>query len=135
MLPNCKAPADEIMTRSAPSVTSPAAAFAAAYHGVRAAMPLDLLPARNPIVVWYCCRQPTITPRSFLPLLPAAGSTQLLCRAIMPYQTTPLEGCTPNHPRGRVHTAGGVQLLAERANNPISAASTTNLLKWSVYGK
>ena len=46
-----EAPADET-PRSALSVTPPAAAVAAAYHGVRAAMPLDLLPpGRNPIVI------------------------------------------------------------------------------------
>ena len=94
MLPNRNARADEIMTRSAPSMTFPAFAFAAAYHGVRAAMQLDLLPGRNPIVIGYCCRQPTITPRPLLPLLPATGSTRLLRRATLPYKTTPLVGCT-----------------------------------------
>ena len=98
MLPNHEAPAGDIMNRSAPSMTSPAAAVAAAYHGVRAAMPLDLLPGRKPHGICYCCRQPTNTPRPFLPLLPAAGSTRLLLRATLPYQIT--------HD-GRVHTAGG----------------------------
>ena len=86
-------------------MTSLAAAVAAAYPGVRAAMPLDLLPGRNPIVIWYCCRQPTITPRPFLPLLPAAGSTRLLCRATSPYQIT-------HH--SWVHTAGGHATAREK---------------------
>ena len=38
-----KAPANET-PRFALSITSPVAAVAAAYHGVREAMPLDLLP-------------------------------------------------------------------------------------------
>ena len=59
---------------------------------------IDLLPGRKPIVIWNCCRQPTITPRPILPLLPAAGSTRLLRRATPPYQITP---------HGRVHTVGG----------------------------
>ena len=93
MLPDRKAPAAELMIRSDPSITSPAAAVAAAYHELRA-MPLDMLPGRNTIVIRYCCGQPTITPRLFLPLLAAAGSTRLVCRATLPYP-------------GRVHTAGG----------------------------
>ena len=44
MLPDRRAPAYKVMNRSAPPVNSPAAIVAAAYHGVRAAMPLDLLP-------------------------------------------------------------------------------------------
>ena len=107
-LPNLKAPADEVMIRSAQFMTSPATVFAAAYHGVCAAMPLDLLPRRNPIVICYCSRQPTITPSPFLPLLPAPGSTRLLCRATLPYQTTPLVGCT---------WLAAVRLLAECADN------------------
>ena len=126
MLPNYKAPAGQILNRAAPSTTFPAAAVAAAFHGVRAAMPLDLLPGQNPIVNWYHCRQPTFTPRPFPPQLSAAGSTLLLFRATLPYQITPLVGCT---------RLAAMHLLAENADNPIFAASTTNLLKWSAYGK
>ena len=89
-------------------------------------MPLDLLPGWNPIIIWYCCRHPTITPRPLLPLLPAAGSTRPLFRGTLPYQTTPLVGCT------RLATA---RFLAECVDNPLSAASATILPKWSAYGK
>ena len=64
-----KAPADEI-PRSALSVTSPAAAVAAAYHGVRAAMPLDLLPSgRSPIVSGTAADSPRLPHARLLPLL------------------------------------------------------------------
>ena len=51
-------------------VSSPAAAVAAAYHGVRAAMPLDLLPSgRNPIVFGTAADSPRLPHARFLPLL------------------------------------------------------------------
>ena len=117
------------MNRSAPPVASPAAAVAAAvaaaYHWVRAAMPLDLLPGRTPIVIWYCCRQPTIIARSFLPLLPVIRGPRLLCCETFPYQTTPLVGCI---------RLAAVKPLAKRVNNTKSAYSTANRQKWGAYG-
>ena len=99
-----KAPADEI-PRSALSVTSPAAAVAAAYHGVREAMPLDLLTYGRSLIVfflfvyfWYCCRQPTTTPRPFPAI---AFFQQQNARGV------PRDFALPNNPPGRVHTAGG----------------------------
>ena len=53
-----KEPADETPI-SVLSVTSPAAAVAAAYHGVGAAMPFDLLPSgRNAIVFGIAADSP-----------------------------------------------------------------------------
>ena len=121
-----KAQTDDVITRSAPSMTSPASAVAAAYHGVRAVRPLDVLPGRNPIVIWYCCKQPTSAPRPFLPRLPAVGSTRILCCAPLLHQTTPLGG------RTRLAT---VRRLAKCADYSKYFASTTNLLKWTAYGK
>ena len=68
MLPDQKKePADET-PRPDPSVTSPAAAVAAARHGVRAAMPLDLLPSwRNPIVFGTAADSPRLPHARFLP--------------------------------------------------------------------
>ena len=83
--------------RSALSVTSPAAAVAAANHGARTAMPLDVLPyGRNPIVFGTAADSPTITPRPFAStvIFPAAECTRLLCRVTLPYQTTLPVGCT-----------------------------------------
>ena len=52
---------------------SPAAAVAASYHGVRAAMSLDLLPyGRNPIVIGTTSDSPQLPHTRFLPPLPAA---------------------------------------------------------------
>ena len=51
-------------------VSSPAAAVAAAYHGVRAAMPFDVLPdRRNPIVGDTATDSPRLSHTLFLPLL------------------------------------------------------------------
>ena len=85
-------------------------------------MQLDYLPGPNSIVIWYCRRQPTIIPRPFLPLLPAAGSTWLLCRATLSHQTIPVV---------RYTRLADVRFLAKCADNPLSAVSTTHLLKWS----
>ena len=108
------------------SMHSLTAAVAAEYHGVRAAIPLDLLPGRNPVVIGYSCRQPPITPRPFLPLFPTAGSTRLLYRTTLPYQTPAQVGCA---------RLTAVRRLAECADNTTSAASTANLPKWSANGK
>ena len=52
------------------SMTSPAAAVVAADHGMRAALPLDLLPdGRNPIVVDTAAKRPRLPHSRFLPLL------------------------------------------------------------------
>ena len=52
------------------SMTSPAAAVAAADHGVRAAIPLDLFPdGRNPTVVGTAADSPRLPHARFLPLL------------------------------------------------------------------
>ena len=52
------------------SLTSPVASVAAADHGLRAAMPLDLLPdGRNPIVVGTAPDSPRLSNVRFLPLL------------------------------------------------------------------
>ena len=72
-------------------MTSPAAAVAAAYHGVRAAMPLDVLPGRNPIVMWYCCKQPMINLRPFLPPLPAAEERGYYAARLCPTKPPPWE--------------------------------------------
>ena len=73
MLLSHNALAGKKMNRSSHTMTSLAADVAAAYHGVRrAAMPLDILPGRNPTAIWYCCRQLMITPSPFQPLLPEA---------------------------------------------------------------
>ena len=59
-----------ISPRTLLSVTSPAAAVAAADHGVRAAMPLDLLPdGRNPIVVGTAADSSRLPHTRFHPLL------------------------------------------------------------------
>ena len=51
-------------------MTSPAAAVAAAYHGVLAAMLLDLLPyGRNPIVFGTAADSPPLPHARFLPPL------------------------------------------------------------------
>ena len=70
MLPDQKkTPADET-PRSALSVTSPAAAVAAAYHGARAAMPLNLLTyAQNPIVFGTAADSPRLPHATFVPPL------------------------------------------------------------------
>ena len=53
-----------------PSVTSPAAVVAAACHGVRAPMPLDLMPSgRNPIVSCSAADSPRFPHGRFLPPL------------------------------------------------------------------
>ena len=52
------------------SMNFPAAAVAAADHGVRAAMTLDLLPdGRNPIVVGAAAGSPRLPHARFLPML------------------------------------------------------------------
>ena len=45
---------------------------------------------------WYCCRQPTITPRPFpaTAIFRIAECTRVLCRVALPYQTTLPVGCT-----------------------------------------
>ena len=64
-----KEPADET-PRPDPSMTSPAAAVAAACHRLRAAMPLDLMPSgRNPIVFGSAADSPRLPHARFLPLL------------------------------------------------------------------
>ena len=92
LLDHTKAPADETPI-STLSVTSSAAVFAAVNHGVRAAMPLDLLPCgRNPIVIDTAADSPRLP--HFFPLLPAAECTRLYAA----------RHC-PNYPHGRVHMA------------------------------
>ena len=78
------------------SVTSSAAAVAAACHGVRTAMPLDLMPSgRNPIVFGTTADSPRLThPRFLPPLIFPAECTRLLCRVSLSYQTTLPVGCT-----------------------------------------
>ena len=61
MFPNHKALAGEIMNRDVPSMTSPVATVAAAYNGVRAAMPLDLLPGRMPTSTGTAADSPLLT--------------------------------------------------------------------------
>ena len=62
-------PADEIPGPD-PSGACPAAAVAAAYHGVCAAMPLDLLPSgRNPIIFGTAVGNPRLPHARFLPPL------------------------------------------------------------------
>ena len=70
MLPDQnKRPADETLKSVLP-VTSPDSAVAAAYHGVRAAMPLDLLPSgRNPIVYGTAADSPRLSLARFPPPL------------------------------------------------------------------
>ena len=78
------------------SLTSPAAAVAAAYHGVLAAMPLDLLPdGRNRIVVGTAADSPRLpTSASCQCYFPAAECRRLLCRVALPHQTTLPVGST-----------------------------------------
>ena len=88
-------------------MTSPAAAVAAADHGVRAAMPLELLPdRRNPIVVGTAADSPRLPHARFLPPL---SSQQKNARG---YWAARL---CPTNPPGRVHTAG-VRLLPKCAD-------------------
>ena len=71
-------------------------------HGVRAAMPIDLLPSgRNPIVFGTAAGSPRLqypTPVS----CHCYFSSSRMHAAIMPRGFAP-----PNNPPGRVHTAGG----------------------------
>ena len=78
------------------SLTSAAAAVAAAYHGVLAAMPLDLLPdGRNRIVVGTAADSPRLpTSASCQCYFPAAECRRLLCRVALPHQTTLPVGST-----------------------------------------
>ena len=78
-------------------MTSPAAAVAAACHGVRATMPLDLIAIRTkPHRFWYCCRQPTITPRPFPATIQQQNARRYYAARLYPTKQTP----------GRVRTAG-----------------------------
>ena len=82
-------------------MTSPAAAVAAAYHGVRAAMPLDLLPSgRNAIVFGASAADsPRLPHARFLPLL---IFQQQNARGYYAAWRCPI-----NQTPDRVHTAGG----------------------------
>ena len=83
-----------------PSETSPAAAVAAACHGVCAAMPLDLMPSgQNPIVYGTAAYRPRLSPARFLPLLifQQQNARGHYAARLRPTKQTP----------GRVHTAGG----------------------------
>ena len=82
------------------SMTSPAAAVAAADHGVRASMPLDLLPnGRNPIVFGTAADSPRLRhARSLPPLIFQQQNTRCYHAARL---------ALPNNPPDRVHTAGG----------------------------
>ena len=78
-------------------MTSTTAAVAAAYHGLRAAMPLDLLPSgRNPIVFGTAADSPRLPHARFLPplIFPAAECTRLSCRVALPHQITLPVACT-----------------------------------------
>ena len=79
-----------ISPRTLLSVTSPAAAVAAADHGVRAAIPLDLLPdGRNPpLLVLLQTAHDYPTPVHATANFPAAECTRLLWRVTLPHQTT-----------------------------------------------
>ena len=82
-------------------MSSPAAAVAAAYHGVRAAMPLDLLQyGRNPIVCGATADSRRLPHAGFLP--PLIFQQYYARGYIMPRGFAPLH----NRP-GRVHTTGG----------------------------
>ena len=100
MLPDQnKRPADETLKSVLP-VTSPDAAVAAAYHGVRAAMPLDLLPSgRNPIVFGTAADSPRLPHARFLPplIFQQQNARGYYAARLCPTKQTP----------GRVHTAGG----------------------------
>ena len=90
-----KSLADET-SRFSLSMTSTAAAVAAAYHGVRAAMPFDLLPyGRNLIVIGTAADSPRLPHARFLPPLLAAACTRLYATRLAP----------PKNPPGKVHTA------------------------------
>ena len=81
-------------------MTSPADAVAAAYRGVRVAMPLDLLPSgRNPIVFGTAADSPRLPHARFLPLLifQQQNARRYYAARLYPTKQTP----------GRVRTAGG----------------------------
>ena len=124
MLPNHKAPADKT-PRSAPSLISLADAVAASYHGVRAAMPPGLRPyGQNPIVIVTAADRPQLPLVRFLRLLPATGTTWLLCRATLPYQTTPQVGCT-RLAAVRLLAGLAIRHVPALSDHPTSAVSTT----------
>ena len=82
------------------SMTSPAAAVAAADHGVRAAIPLDLFPdGRNPTVVGTAADSPRLPHALFLTLLifQQQNARRYYAARLCPNKQTP----------GRVRTAGG----------------------------
>ena len=81
-------------------MASPAAAVAAACHGVRAAIPLDLMPSgRNPIVFGTAADSTRLPHARFLPLLffRQQNARGYCVARLCPTKQTP----------GRVHTAGG----------------------------
>ena len=79
-------------------MTLPAVSVAAAYHGVRAAMPLDMLPyGRNPFVIGTSANSPRLPHARFLPPL---IFQQQNARSYMPRGFA-----SPNNPPGRAHTA------------------------------
>ena len=118
-------PADEIPGPD-PSGACPAAAVAAAYHGVCAAMPLDLLPSgRNPIIFGTAVGNPRLPHARFLP--------PLIMLRDLALPSKPNEGAYGWRPRGlswNLQTCFPSFPIA-----PISAVSTTYLLKWSAYVK
>ena len=92
-------PADET-PRSALSETSPAASVAAADHGVRAAMPLDLLPyGRNLIGFGTAADSPRLPHARYLP--PHFSCSRMHVAIML------RDLALPNNPPGRVHTADG----------------------------
>ena len=110
MLLNHAAPADEIMNRVTPSMASPAAGIAAAYHWVRAAA-ARLVARTKPRRYLVLLQTPHDYSRPFLPL----------------FQQQEARGCYAarfsllNHPTGRVLRLAAARLLAEYADNPIYA--------------
>ena len=81
-------------------MTSPAAAVATACHGVREAMPLDLMPSgRNPIIFGTAADSPRLPHACFLqPLIfQQQNAHGYYAARLCPTKQTP----------GRVHTAGG----------------------------
>lgn len=91
-------------------------------------------PDETPSLYWYCCRQPTITPRPVPATadFPAAECTRLLCGATLPHQTTPQVECT---------RLAAVRLFAVSADMVPLVSDYHHTcflhnqpLKWSAYG-